>query len=282
LFSHKAQPVKWHLALPNCSEPLYLFWTEPRFSGLTWNNQWCQFKGEGIMKTELRVIGLLLALTAVAMADMRTWTFEKSGKTIKGEVVSFAGETVTLKLDDGKTFAVPIAYLTKSNRVDLTIARAKQWKEVDVVKVEGSFTASDREKICAVEGREVKGKILIRLLPASVEQILRNRDAQAARIAQLSNQIESQSRAVARADATTPTGAAGDPGYVSVIMAQRQQVNLAALDLDDARNTLAKLDADYAEYMEKTKFATIVKIKNTGVVFQGLPVWECPDPRKPQ
>ena len=93
------------------------------------------------MKTKLRVIGLLLVATTVAVAEMLTWTFQKSGKTMQGEVVGFAGDTVTMKLPDGKTISVPIAYLVESNRVDLAAERVKQWKEVEVVKLEGVTSA---------------------------------------------------------------------------------------------------------------------------------------------
>ena len=72
------------------------------------------------------MIGLLVAVATVAMAEMRTWTFEKSGKTIEGEVVGFSGEAVNLKRADGKTYSVPIAYLIASNRIDLVAERAKQ------------------------------------------------------------------------------------------------------------------------------------------------------------
>jgi hypothetical protein len=39
------------------------------------------------MKSGVCVIGLLLTAGVVAGADMRAFTFEKSGKTIEGEVV---------------------------------------------------------------------------------------------------------------------------------------------------------------------------------------------------
>jgi hypothetical protein len=230
------------------------------------------------MKTALRVVGLLLAATAVAMAQMRTWTFEKSGKTMQGEVVGFAGDTVTIKRPDGQAFSVPIAYLTESNRVDLAAERVKQWKEVEVVKLEG-VTSAGRYRRCIVQGKEVNGEILIQLLPASVEAILNSRNQQAAQIADLAERIENQDHAVQRADLVTPIGAGGDPAYVDAVMAQRKQVNLASLDVTDAKVNLAKLQAAYADYIDKTRAATTVKMitvkmKNIGFVYEGLPVWE--------
>ena len=56
------------------------------------------------MNSGFRVIGVLLAATAVAVGETRTWTFEESGKTVHGEVIGFTGAAVTLRGADGKTF----------------------------------------------------------------------------------------------------------------------------------------------------------------------------------
>ena len=155
-----------------------------------------------------------------------------------------------------------------------------------MVKLEG-VTSAGRYKRCIVQGKEVNGEILIQLLPASVEAILNSRNQQAAQIADLAERIENQDHAVQRADLVTPIGAGGDPAYVDAVMAQRKQVNLASLDVTDAKVNLAKLQAAYADYIDKTRAATTVKMitvkmKNIGFVYEGLPVWECFDPRKPQ
>jgi hypothetical protein len=164
--------------------------------------------------------------------------------------------------------------LTESNRVDLAAERLKQWKEVEVVKLEGVMSAG-RYKRCTVQGKEVNGEILIQLLPASVEAILNSRNQQAAQIADLKSSIENGDRAVRRASA-------GDPAFVNAVIVQGPGVNLADADLTDAKANLAKLQTAYGDYINKTKAATIVKMKNTGFVYQGLPVWQCADPRKPQ
>lgn len=234
------------------------------------------------MKAELRVVGLLLAVTSLAAAEMRTWTFEKNGKTIEGEVVSLSGSAVNLKRPDGKMVSVPIAYLTESNRLDLAAEGAALWKEVEVVKLEGTVSTGGRYKKCAVKGKEVSGTIVIELLPPPVEVILNNRNQQASQIADLADRIENKDRAVARADAVTPTGAGGDAAYVNAVMAQRAQVNLAIVDLAQAKADLAKLETAYADYIDQTRAATIVKVKNTGIVYMGSAVWECFDPRKQQ
>jgi hypothetical protein len=186
-----------------------------------------------------------------------------------------------MKLPDGKTVSVPIVYLVESNRTDLAAERARQWKEVEVVELKGVMSAG-RYKKCTMQGKEVSGEVLIQLLPASVEAILNSRNQQAAQIADLSDRIENRGRAVRRADAVTPVGAGGDPASVDAVMAQRNQVNLAIVDLDDANANLVKLQAAYADYIDKTRTARTLKMKNTGFVYQGLPVWECADPRKPQ
>jgi hypothetical protein len=50
---------------------------------------------------------------------------------------------------------------------------------------------------------------------------------------------------------------------------------LATQDAAVTKASLDKLNADYAESVKKTKVATTVIMKNTGLVCEGLPVWEC-------
>ena len=233
------------------------------------------------MHSGLRIIGILLTATAVAGAEMRTWTFEESGKTIQGEVVGFAGEAVTLKGDDGKTRSVPIAYLTASDRSFLVAERAKQWKEVEVVKLEGDASAR-RYKKCSVRGQGVGGEILIERLPQSVEAILNARNQQAAPISALTQQIQNENQAVQQAKASIPAGNSGNRAYRRAVGVERAQVNMADNDLKSARTNLASLQQSYDAYVEKTRNQTIVKMRNTGVRYKELAVWECFDPRKPQ
>lgn len=229
------------------------------------------------MKTELRVIGLLLAATVIAAAEMQTWTFQKTGKTIQGEVVSFAGETVSMKLTDGKVFSVPIAYLTESNRVSLVSERATQWKQVEVLTLLGTMSAG-RYRKCTVHGPGVSGEILIQLLPAAVEAILSELGHRAAHIADARSWIDSKERELRHAQA-----AVHDANMANLNSPTYYYVKEAAWSsLDDAKEDLPKLQAPYADYVRETKTARTLKIKNTGFVYQDLHVWECPDPRKPQ
>ena len=50
---------------------------------------------------------------------------------------------------------------------------------------------------------------------------------------------------------------------------------MATQDAAVTKACLDKLNADYADYVKKTKAATTVLMKNTGLVCEGLPVWEC-------
>jgi len=232
------------------------------------------------MKTGLRIIALLLVAAAIAAADMRTWTFQTSGKTMQAEVVGFAGDTVTLKCPDGKIFSVRIAYLTESNRVALVAERAKQWKTVKVVKIERALSSDNKELRCVVQGQEVNGEILIQRLPASVETVLNNRDQQAAEIADLRSWIESKEKELRQTQAAVNDVSMA---ILSNLHAPTYFVReTARLSLDDARADLAKLQMALAEYIEQTETTLFVKIRNTSLVYQGLPVWECPDPRKSQ
>jgi SLA1 homology domain 1, SHD1 len=233
------------------------------------------------MKNGFRVVGLLLAMTAVAAAEARTWTFEQSGKTVQAELVAFVGDAVELKGADGKTFSVPIAYLTESDRAYLAAERPKQWKQLEVLKLEAAESVGRYQK-CTVRGSAVNGEIFITLLPPSVEAILNNRTERALQLTNLSNQIESENRAVRQAKAALPSTAYGNRAYRNTVAAERAQVKLAANDLKNARTNLAKLQKSYDDYVKKTRNQTTVKARNTGVTREGLPVWECFDPRKPQ
>jgi hypothetical protein len=233
------------------------------------------------MNGDLRMIGLLLAATAVAGAEMCTWTFAESGKTVQGEVLGFTGGAITLRRTDGKTFSVPIAYLTESDRVFLVAERAKQWKEVEVVKLDGE-ESSGRYRKCAVHGQGVSGEILIERLPPAVEAILNARNQQAAPIAALTQRIKNENQAVQEAKAGIPVGNSGYGPYRQAVRVERAQVNVANKDLKSAKANLAQLQKSYGEYVEKTKSQTTVKMRNTGIVYKALAVWECFDPRTPQ
>lgn len=232
------------------------------------------------MNTELRVLGLLLAATAMALAETRTWTFEQSGKTVQADVVAIEGDTVMLRGTDGKTNSIRIAYLTASDRAFLAAERAKQWKEVEVVQLKVGESEGHYDK-CIVQGKEVKGEILIARLPSSVEAILNARNQQAVQITNLSVQIQNQNLAVQQANAALPAGTSGSRAYRQAVAAERAQVNLASKQLKEKRASLAKLQKSYDDTLKKTRSQTVVKMRNTGVALKGLPVWECYDPRRP-
>jgi hypothetical protein len=216
---------------------------------------------------KLRALVVLLAATAVATAEMRTWNF-KSGATMEAEIVAFPSpDTVTVKRSDGKVYTLPAAYLTAADRAYLGTERAKQWKEVSVDKLLGTV---GRYKKCAVSGKDVGGNILVALLSPQAEAVLNNREQQQAQIDEVSGQIQNDS-SVAR-DAHTAATSQGSRGYHR---ANRTRAKLATQDEADAKINLEKLKADYEESVKKTKATTTVLMKNTGLVSEGLPVWEC-------
>jgi hypothetical protein len=216
---------------------------------------------------KLSALAVLLAATAVATAEMRTWNFN-SGATMEAEIVAFPGpDTVKVKRSDGKMYTLPAAYLAAADRAYLQVERAKQWKEVSVDKVVGTM---GRYKKCAVSGKDVGGDILVALLPAQAEAVLNNRQQQEAQIADVSGQIQNDS-SVAR-DAHAGATSQGSRAYHR---ANRTQAKLATQDEASAKVNLEKLKTDYAEYVQKTKATTTVLMRNTGLVSEGLPVWEC-------
>jgi hypothetical protein len=233
------------------------------------------------MKTGLSVIGLLLVATVATAAEIRTWTFEQSGKTVRAEIIAFAGDAVILKGEDGKASSVPIAYLSAGDRDYLAAERPKQWKQIEVLKLENAESPG-RYKKCTVRGTALKGEVYLQRLPPTVEAILNNRNAQASQITTLSNRIESENHAVQQAKATLPSTAQANRAYRRTVAAERAQVDQEAKDVKNARTNLTKLQKSYEDFAKKTKEQATVKMRNTGLEYKGLPVWECFDPRRPQ
>jgi hypothetical protein len=216
---------------------------------------------------------LALFRTDARAAEMRTWTFEQSGKTMQGEAVGFAEDTVTLKLPEGKTVSIRIAYLTEKDRTYLTAEPATQWKEVEIVKLEGA-ASTGRYKKCTVRGK-VSDPILLQLLPAPVEAILNNQNEQSDQIDYLKSWIADRAK-----DKRHTKALAQDLNHFA-----RGHHHLIAREwtsLGDAKADLPKLQRAYDDYVKKTRAERTVKIRNTGFVYQGSPVWECADPGKPQ
>jgi hypothetical protein len=233
------------------------------------------------MKSGYRVVGLLLTSIAIAAAGTRTWTFKESGKTLQAELIVFAGDAVTLKGADGKSVSVPVANLSESDRHYLAAERPKQWKQVEVVRLNAAESAG-RYHRCTVRGNGVNGEIFITLLPSSVEAMLNNRNQQAVQITNVSSRIESENRAVQQAKAAVPSTANGNRTYRHAVAAERAKVNAEAQDVKNARTNLAKLQKSYDDYIKKTKDQATVKMRNTGLTVKDLPIWECYDPRRPQ
>lgn len=231
------------------------------------------------MKSKLGAAALLLALAVTSLAETRTWTFEKSGKTIEAEVVGFSGTNrVSLRGVDGKTFSVRVAYLVESNRVYLASALADQWKEVEVVKLEGTASAG-RYKKCTVRINGGNDVILVDLLPPAVEAILTSRNQQAAQIAEMQDWKQANIQTltpveIVMRDPSMSLGYNTNPVY-------RVQ-DMSALRTEAAETNLVELETAFADYNAQTKAATTLKMKKTSLVYEGLPVWECLDPRKPR
>jgi hypothetical protein len=196
---------------------------------------------------------------------------------MEAEIVGFPSpETVEVKRSDGKVYTLPTAYLNNADRAYVDAERAKQWKQVSVDKLLGTASAG-RYKKCAVSGKDVGGEILVALLPSQVEAILNNRQQQEAQITNLNTRIQGDSSVAQNANAAAASG--GSRAYRN---ANRSEAKLATQDEAAAKTSLNKLKADHAEYVKKTKAATTVSMKKTGLVYDGLPVWECQTSQKRQ
>ena len=226
------------------------------------------------MRTELGVAGVVLMAAMAAAGEMRTWTFEHSGKTMQGEAVGFAGDSVTLKRPDGKTVSVKTAYLSESDRNYVEKARAEEWKEVEITSLEGTISVG-RYRKCRVQGK-VTGQILIQLLPPNVEATVRRLTEQVAQIEYLKSWIDAKTTQLRHAEAFVHDANLSDQNTYYYIK------RTVWVSLDDAKEDLPKLQEAYAQSLIDTKAARTLKLKNTGFVYDGLAVWECADPRKPQ
>jgi cell division septum initiation protein DivIVA len=225
------------------------------------------------MKIKLGAIGLLLAATAMACAEMRTWTLN-SGTTMEAEIVGFPdAATVKVKRSDGKIYSLPFAYVNKADQAYLAAEHAKQWKKVSIDELLGTASAGYYKK-CRVSGSDVNGTILVQLVASQAEAVLNTRKQQADEIADLTSRLRNG------AGGEQGSGAAG--GGRGHRHATRAQAQSAAQAARDAQIRLDKLKADYAQNLKKTKGATTVLMKATGSVYDGLAVWECEDPRKAQ
>jgi SLA1 homology domain 1, SHD1 len=233
------------------------------------------------MKTGFRLIGLLLAVTAATAAESRTWTFEKSGKTMEAEVAGFTSGAVALKRPDGKTFLVPTAYLSKSDQAYLAVQRARQWKAVEVVKLYSAESAGIYKK-CGVRGAAVSGDIYVERLPAGVEAILDTRNQQATQISNLTAQITGENQTVHDQKAAMPKRVGRNRAHRIAVREERAEVNLENKSIKNAQANLSSLQKSHDDYVQKTKAQTVVKMRNTGIDYKGLRIWECFDPRIPQ
>ncbi len=224
------------------------------------------------MKTGLilRASFTLLTGGSFAMAEMHTWTLQ-SGATVEGEIVDFPNaQSVKVKKPDGKFVTLPDAYLTEGDRTYAMTERAKLWKEASIDKVLGT-TSAGRYKKCSVTGKDVTSPILLTLLPSQVESVLTKRQQEEDRIAALNSQIQKDQNT--EHQAKPPAGAYGRRTQNSAKVA-------ATYDEAMAKTNLIKLKSDYAETLKKTKPITTLLIKNTGLVYEGLQVWECQSPKR--
>ncbi|HVM50279.1 MAG TPA: SHD1 domain-containing protein [Candidatus Acidoferrum sp.] len=231
------------------------------------------------MRIALYLAGLLLGTSGVALAEMRTWTFEQSGATLQAEVVGFSGDAVTLKKPDGKTVSVRVSYLNAADRAYLSAERSKQWKEVEILSLDGTFGGSYRK--CSVTGGPSGGQILVGYLPPSVEAVLQARGKQAAQITNLTAQIADQKATLQQDNAALPSHPYGNRAQRRAIATEKAQASQDSRDLKTSQADLAKLQKAYDDAVKKTKDQTTVKMRNTGILYKGIQVWECSDPRKP-
>jgi uncharacterized protein YjbI with pentapeptide repeats len=131
-------------------------------------------------------------------------------------------------------------------------------ERVEIAKLRAGHKAVSDAQYHAALGAQVQLELLnkkqdqlARLEARVAEEKDAPRKAALEEINNLEADIEARESQINRADAVTPVGASGDPAYVNAVMAQRAQVNLAAVDLIQAKKRLAKMKQDYADKYSK-------------------------------
>jgi len=163
------------------------------------------------------------------------------------------------------------AWLAKSKDEREGERPMKHWKELQILEVErtgGWFK-------CKVEIEGLTLTNLVANLPAQVQAVIEKMNQTDARIELLRAQIARGEVVVRRADAVTPHGALGTAEYVDAVRNQRAQVNLAGAKLEEAKATLAKLEAERHEYISSNLSETKVLAMFTGRKYGGLEIWDC-------
>lgn len=81
---------------------------------------------------------LLLTLLPVSADDLRDWT-NKDGRTIKAELLSVSETSITLKLDNGRRYEIPLADLSDTDRTHAIKWQAELAISPEAKKVLGQY-----------------------------------------------------------------------------------------------------------------------------------------------
>lgn len=178
------------------------------------------------------------------------------------------------------------AFLKQQAALEAQAAKLSHWEELAMLSMEPSTWSRYR---CLVKTQQDERRtVLVANLPSEAASLPKQiADAQV-KASALSQQIQtyaatiaSRQSAVDRADAVTPVGASGDANYVNAVMAQRAQVNLAQVDLNNAADRLATMRIEYQDQLNNLsdlkRRLSAVKFRAffTGHYFDGLQLWDC-------
>lgn len=188
----------------------------------------------------MKILILALTLTTATAADIRT----------------VGGKQVDLQ---------PIHDWTASKDGARPMAH---WKEVRITTIVSDLAGYQK---CGVTiGGNAKW-ILARNLPQKMKEYFTRLEQVQNQMTSLTRYIVNEKARVTRADAITPTGAGGSPGYVDSVMRARYQVNLAANALDEKK---AELDSITREFTEMIKEKQEDLAMFSGQMYAGLEIWD--------
>ncbi len=114
--------------------------------------------------------------------------------------------------------------------------------------------------------------IFVRNLPTQIKAHFAELNRVSARMRLLDAVIASREPGIKRADAVAPTYASGSAEYVNAAMAQRAQVELAKISLEDAKAELESLNVQYSTLSQKSPSDLAMF---TGAKYAQKEIWDC-------
>lgn len=144
----------------------------------------------------------------------------------------------------------------------------KHWKTIEVRDYVRNMGGYEQ---CAIKSEDLVKTVLILNLPLEFKTHFQKLSALGKKIEELTSYIDAEGKRVSYLDATTPTGAGGDPDYVNAVMKKRYRINADALNLGEKQR---EAEALAKEYLDESKRILTDLAMFTGKLYAGLEIWD--------